>query len=153
MILPISRRARAEWSPAPAAVPATDEEKTAGERSRDDVAVYQGGALRRCSTGCPPTPCRSSTSLSGCAVADIHLSCGWFSSARLVNPSAFHQMGFEGCQIYHFKNSFQIYENKVICSTNILQLPQCSNFPLKNSKMEKLAGGRRHSANRRSLVR
>ncbi|EPS64003.1 hypothetical protein M569_10779, partial [Genlisea aurea] len=35
----------------------------------------------------------------GCDVAGIHLACGWFSSARLVNPRVFKRVRFNDCVV------------------------------------------------------
>ncbi|KAG8385861.1 hypothetical protein BUALT_Bualt03G0089200 [Buddleja alternifolia] len=38
--------------------------------------------------------------LSGtCSISDIHLSCGWFSSARLINPRIFRRIGYDDCLV------------------------------------------------------
>ncbi|KAL0905360.1 hypothetical protein M5K25_023773 [Dendrobium thyrsiflorum] len=34
---------------------------------------------------------------SGCSMAMIHLSCGWFSSARQINPTVLRRLGFNDC--------------------------------------------------------
>ncbi|MCL7026110.1 hypothetical protein MKW94_017227 [Papaver nudicaule] len=34
-----------------------------------------------------------------CSAYDIHLSCGWFSSARLINPSHFRRLRFDDCLV------------------------------------------------------
>lgn len=36
---------------------------------------------------------------SGCNISGIHLSCGWFSSARLVNPRIFKRLRFDDCLV------------------------------------------------------
>ncbi|KAK6120555.1 hypothetical protein DH2020_045702 [Rehmannia glutinosa] len=37
--------------------------------------------------------------VSGCDISAIHLSCGWFSSARLVNPRVFKRLRFDDCLV------------------------------------------------------
>lgn len=37
------------------------------------------------------------TCVSGCAPSHIHLHCGWFASARLVNPTTFKRLAFDDC--------------------------------------------------------
>ncbi|KAL7139633.1 hypothetical protein ABFS83_09G066200 [Erythranthe nasuta] len=37
--------------------------------------------------------------VSGCDISAIHLSCGWFSSARLVNPRVFKRVHFDDCLV------------------------------------------------------
>ncbi|KAE9587439.1 hypothetical protein Lal_00031793 [Lupinus albus] len=35
--------------------------------------------------------------VSGCDISGIHLSCGWFSSARLINPKLFKRLHYNDC--------------------------------------------------------
>ncbi|KAL3631722.1 Protein TAPETUM DETERMINANT 1 [Castilleja foliolosa] len=37
--------------------------------------------------------------ISGCDISAIHLTCGWFSSARLINPAVFKRLGFNDCLV------------------------------------------------------
>ncbi|KAK6148046.1 hypothetical protein DH2020_018958 [Rehmannia glutinosa] len=37
--------------------------------------------------------------VSGCDISAIHLTCGWFSSARLVNPRVFKRLRFDDCLV------------------------------------------------------
>ncbi|XP_044499176.1 TPD1 protein homolog 1-like [Mangifera indica] len=39
------------------------------------------------------------TCVSGCAPSDIHLRCGWFASARIVNPRIFKRLSFDDCLV------------------------------------------------------
>ncbi|KAL3521828.1 hypothetical protein ACH5RR_014662 [Cinchona calisaya] len=34
-----------------------------------------------------------------CSISDIHLSCGWFSSARLINPQIFRRIAYDDCLV------------------------------------------------------
>nr|XP_016436447.1 PREDICTED: TPD1 protein homolog 1-like [Nicotiana tabacum] len=34
-----------------------------------------------------------------CTVSNIHLSCGWFSSARLINPRIFRRLSYNDCLV------------------------------------------------------
>ena len=34
-----------------------------------------------------------------CNIAAIHLKCGWFSSAKLINPKVFRRLGFDDCLV------------------------------------------------------
>ncbi|CAI9292459.1 unnamed protein product [Lactuca saligna] len=34
-----------------------------------------------------------------CIISDIHLSCGWFSSARLINPNIFKRISYNDCLV------------------------------------------------------
>lgn len=38
-------------------------------------------------------------SSSSCAPSDIHLHCGWFASARIVNPSFFKRLSYDDCLV------------------------------------------------------
>ncbi|URE12988.1 hypothetical protein MUK42_06025 [Musa troglodytarum] len=67
--------------------------------SKDDIVVHQGAT--------PPLPSGIPTytvvvlnlcpSRGGCAMAHIHLTCGAFSSARLVNPRIFRRLRVNDC--------------------------------------------------------
>lgn len=35
----------------------------------------------------------------GCSISNIHLSCGWFSSARLINPNLFRRICYDDCLV------------------------------------------------------
>ncbi|CAL0319820.1 unnamed protein product [Lupinus luteus] len=37
--------------------------------------------------------------VSGCNISGIHLSCGWFSSARLINPKLFKRLRYNDCLV------------------------------------------------------
>ncbi|KAL9410163.1 hypothetical protein AB3S75_044008 [Citrus x aurantiifolia] len=39
------------------------------------------------------------TCVSGCAPSDIHLHCGWFASARVVNPRTFKRVSYDDCLV------------------------------------------------------
>ncbi|KVH96759.1 hypothetical protein Ccrd_001150 [Cynara cardunculus var. scolymus] len=34
-----------------------------------------------------------------CTISDIHLSCGWYSSARLINPNIFRRIAYNDCLV------------------------------------------------------
>ena len=91
-----------------------------GGCSMDDIAIFQG------ETGPLPDGIPSFTvqifnlCLGGCAMRDIHVSCGWFASATLVNPKLFKRLGYDDCIVnsgnplhagesltFHYANSFQ----------------------------------------------
>ncbi|XP_057415939.1 TPD1 protein homolog 1-like [Lotus japonicus] len=68
--------------------------------SNDDIVIYQGEV--------PPLPngipsyavqimnmCPSDD----CEIADIRVHCGWFSSARLINPSVFRRLDYDDCLV------------------------------------------------------
>ncbi|RZC59702.1 hypothetical protein C5167_007003 [Papaver somniferum] len=69
-----------------------------GERcSKSDIVVSQGST--------PPLPNGIPTytveimnvCTKGCDISNIHLSCGWFSSARLINPRVFKRIRYNDC--------------------------------------------------------
>ncbi|GLJ48869.1 hypothetical protein SUGI_1030660 [Cryptomeria japonica] len=35
----------------------------------------------------------------GCSIAEIHLTCGWFSSARMINPKLFKRLNYNDCLV------------------------------------------------------
>ncbi|KAG5537244.1 hypothetical protein RHGRI_024630 [Rhododendron griersonianum] len=37
--------------------------------------------------------------VTGCDISGIHLSCGWFSSARLINPRVFKRLRYNDCLV------------------------------------------------------
>ncbi|XP_022723126.1 TPD1 protein homolog 1-like [Durio zibethinus] len=39
------------------------------------------------------------TCVSGCPPSDIHLHCGWFASARIVNPRTFKRVSYDDCLV------------------------------------------------------
>ncbi|OAY80809.1 TPD1 protein [Ananas comosus] len=67
--------------------------------TREDVAVYQG-ATAPLPNGIPTYTVEVlNACASGCAVSDIHVACGWFSSARLINPRLFRRLRFDDCLV------------------------------------------------------
>ncbi|KAG7951366.1 hypothetical protein I3843_12G003800 [Carya illinoinensis] len=71
-----------------------------GERcSKDDIEVTQGP------TGPLPSGIPTYTveiinvCFTGCDISGIHLSCGWFSSAHLINPNIFKRLGYDDCLV------------------------------------------------------
>ncbi|EOY28954.1 Tapetum determinant 1, putative isoform 2 [Theobroma cacao] len=35
----------------------------------------------------------------GCSISNIHVSCGWFSSVRLINPTVFRRLHYDDCLV------------------------------------------------------
>ncbi|KAJ3673614.1 hypothetical protein LUZ60_005606 [Juncus effusus] len=67
--------------------------------SKDDVVLYQG-VSSPLPSGIPTYTVQIlNVRMSGCAVSDIHVSCGWFSSARLINPSVFRRLRYDDCLV------------------------------------------------------
>ncbi|CAH1428544.1 unnamed protein product [Lactuca virosa] len=67
----------------------------------------------------------------GCDISGIHLSCGWFSSARLINPHLFKRLHYDDCLVnngkplvnghtisFQYANTFRypLSVSSVICS-------------------------------------
>ncbi|XP_024360234.1 uncharacterized protein [Physcomitrium patens] len=65
--------------------------------SNKDISIFQG---RDTSSGIPQCIVQiSNTCLSDCAPSDIHVLCGWFASALLVNPNTFRRIGYNDCHV------------------------------------------------------
>lgn len=39
------------------------------------------------------------TCVHGCATSNIHLHCGWFASAKMVNPNTFKRLSYDDCLV------------------------------------------------------
>lgn len=71
--------------------------------SKDDIVIYQGQV--------PPLPSGiplytvqiTNMCASDCNIANIRLHCGWFSSARLINPTVFRRVGYNDCLVNNGK--------------------------------------------------
>ncbi|XP_068304930.1 TPD1 protein homolog 1-like [Pyrus communis] len=67
--------------------------------SKADIVINQGPT--------PPLPSGIPTytveimnmCVTGCDISHIHLTCGWFSSARLVNPKIFKRLRYNDCLV------------------------------------------------------
>ncbi|TKY73682.1 TAPETUM DETERMINANT 1 [Spatholobus suberectus] len=67
--------------------------------SKSDIVISQGPT--------PPLPNGIPTytveimnmCVSGCDISGIHLRCGWFSSARLINPKVFKRLRYNDCLV------------------------------------------------------
>ncbi|TKY53935.1 TPD1 protein-like 1 [Spatholobus suberectus] len=67
--------------------------------SKVDIVIYQGQV--------PPLPSGipayrvqiMNMCASDCNIANIRLHCGWFSSARLINPRVFRRLGYDDCLV------------------------------------------------------
>ncbi|XP_039126538.1 TPD1 protein homolog 1-like [Dioscorea cayenensis subsp. rotundata] len=70
--------------------------------SRDDIVLIQG-ATPPLPSGIPTYTVEVLNTCVGddpsCAISGIHISCGWFSSARLINPSVFRRLSFNDCLV------------------------------------------------------
>ncbi|KAI4298804.1 hypothetical protein L6164_032322 [Bauhinia variegata] len=67
--------------------------------SKNDIVIYQGQAAPLPS-GIPSYAVQiMNVCASDCGVSNIHVHCGWFSSARLVNPGVFRRLHFDDCLV------------------------------------------------------
>ncbi|KAJ3671833.1 hypothetical protein LUZ60_007912 [Juncus effusus] len=90
--------------PQPALHPSDVSTQRVGSDSctKDDIVIYQG-ATSPLPNGIPTYTVQVLNVCTGkpdCTIGKIHLSCGWFSSARLVNPRVFRRLGFNNCLVY-----------------------------------------------------
>ncbi|KAM3283528.1 TPD1 protein 1 [Capsicum chacoense] len=68
--------------------------------SKDIIQVNQG-ATAPLPSGIPTyTVIIENACYSGsCSISNIHMSCGWFSSARLINPRVFRRLSYNDCLV------------------------------------------------------
>ncbi|XP_059639925.1 TPD1 protein homolog 1-like [Cornus florida] len=67
--------------------------------SKDNIVVFQG-PTSPLPNGIPTYTVQIlNVCVSGCSISNIHLSCGWFSSARLINPSVFKRICYDDCLV------------------------------------------------------
>ncbi|KAJ0988781.1 hypothetical protein J5N97_007137 [Dioscorea zingiberensis] len=68
--------------------------------SKDDILLIQG-ATPPLPSGIPTYTVEVLNTCTGsdprCAISRIHISCGWFSSARLINPGIFRRLRYNDC--------------------------------------------------------
>ncbi|KAI3466500.1 hypothetical protein Pfo_023163 [Paulownia fortunei] len=71
-----------------------------GPCSKDKILVFQG-ATSALPSGIPTYTVEiQNVCLSGsCSISNIHLRCGWFSSARLINPRIFRRIKYDDCLV------------------------------------------------------
>ncbi|KAK6945776.1 hypothetical protein RJ641_013320 [Dillenia turbinata] len=68
-------------------------------RPGEDLTVVQG-QTPHLPNGIPAfTVMISNTCQTGCNISNIHLHCGWFSSAILVNPKIFRRLAYNDCLV------------------------------------------------------
>ncbi|XP_020869942.1 TPD1 protein homolog 1 isoform X1 [Arabidopsis lyrata subsp. lyrata] len=67
--------------------------------SKDDIVLFQG-STNPLPSGVPSYTVEIFNScVSDCNIAEIHVSCGWFSSVRLVNPRVFRRLDYDDCLV------------------------------------------------------
>ncbi|XP_059306789.1 TPD1 protein homolog 1-like isoform X2 [Lycium ferocissimum] len=71
--------------------------------SKSDIVINQGPTAPLPS-GIPTYTVEiMNVCVSGCDISGIHLKCGWFSSARLINPRIFKRLRFDDCLVNNGK--------------------------------------------------
>ncbi|KAK1379819.1 TPD1 protein-like [Heracleum sosnowskyi] len=67
--------------------------------SKSSINVFQGQTAPLPS-GIPTyTATVENICVTGCTISNIHLSCGWFSSARSINPRVFRRLSYNDCLV------------------------------------------------------
>ncbi|KAK9681424.1 hypothetical protein RND81_10G001100 [Saponaria officinalis] len=88
--------------------------------SNEDIIIIQG-ASSPLPSGIPTYTVEiMNACLSGCSICNIHVRCGWFSSARLIDPNVFRRLCYDDCLVndgnplaagetlsFQYANSFQ----------------------------------------------
>ncbi|KAL2459323.1 TPD1 protein-like protein 1-like [Forsythia ovata] len=71
--------------------------KLHGICSNRDISISQSRYL---TSGIPQYVVQIvNTCVFGCAPSNIHLHCGWFASARIVNPRSFKRVSYDDCLV------------------------------------------------------
>ncbi|KAF3785457.1 TPD1 protein-like protein 1 [Nymphaea thermarum] len=67
--------------------------------SKSAIVLYQGDGAPL-PNGIPTYTVEIlNTCPSGCHISSIHVACGWFSTARLINPAIFRRVGYNNCLV------------------------------------------------------
>ncbi|KAF3787230.1 TAPETUM DETERMINANT 1 protein [Nymphaea thermarum] len=67
--------------------------------SEQDVALHQA-ATTPLPSGIPTYTVRIiNVCVTGCSISDVHLACGWFSTARSINPAIFRRLRYNDCLV------------------------------------------------------
>ncbi|KAK7387677.1 hypothetical protein VNO78_22467 [Psophocarpus tetragonolobus] len=67
--------------------------------SKEEIVIYEG-EVPPLPSGIPAYTVQiMNMCASDCKIAKIHLHCGWFSSARLINPRVFRRLGYDDCLV------------------------------------------------------
>ncbi|GAB4826471.1 hypothetical protein Ancab_033366 [Ancistrocladus abbreviatus] len=71
--------------------------------SKDNILIFQG-PTSPLPSGIPTYTVEIlNACVSGCSISNIHVSCGWFSSARLINPNVFRRLYYDDCLVNNGK--------------------------------------------------
>ncbi|RYR30759.1 hypothetical protein Ahy_B01g055532 [Arachis hypogaea] len=74
-----------------------DVEMHSGSCTNKDISISQS---RESASGIPEYIVQIvNTCVSECAPYDIHLRCGWFASARVINPRLFKRLSYDDCLV------------------------------------------------------
>ncbi|KAL4363693.1 hypothetical protein GQ457_04G036010 [Hibiscus cannabinus] len=124
-----------------------------GERcSKADIVINQG-ATSPLPSGIPTYTVEiMNVCVSGCDISGIHFSCGWFSSARLINPNTFRRLRYNDCLVNDGKPlmkggtlSFQ-YANTFLYPLSVSRV-----WPLPDTATSNLAAQGRESLLRKDM--
>ncbi|RHN73058.1 hypothetical protein MtrunA17_Chr2g0294401 [Medicago truncatula] len=75
-----------------------DFEMPSGSCTKRDISISQS---KGSTSGIPQYIVQIvNTCVSGCAPYDIHLHCGWFASARIINPKLFKRLSYDDCLVH-----------------------------------------------------
>ncbi|GAB2224739.1 hypothetical protein Droror1_Dr00005509 [Drosera rotundifolia] len=67
--------------------------------SRDSISIFQG-PTEPLPNGIPTYTVQiQNVCITGCSICNIHLSCGWFSTARLIDPNVFRRVDYDDCVV------------------------------------------------------
>ncbi|KAK9757079.1 hypothetical protein RND81_01G138200 [Saponaria officinalis] len=67
--------------------------------SNEDIIIIQG-ASSPLPSGIPTYTVEiMNACLSGCSIYNIHVRCGWFSSAMLIDPNVFRRLCYDDCLV------------------------------------------------------
>ncbi|KAG8379467.1 hypothetical protein BUALT_Bualt07G0091500 [Buddleja alternifolia] len=67
--------------------------------SKSDIVISQG-PTQPLPNGIPTYTVEiMNVCVSGCDISAVHVSCGWFSSARILNPRVFKRLRFDDCLV------------------------------------------------------
>ncbi|KAJ6688415.1 PROTEIN TAPETUM DETERMINANT 1 [Salix koriyanagi] len=79
---------------------ATEEPNRIGEKCTGADIVVSQGPTAPLSSGIPTYTVQIMNMCStGCDISGIHLNCGWFSSARLIDPKIFKRLRYNDCLV------------------------------------------------------
>ncbi|XP_050214010.1 LOW QUALITY PROTEIN: TPD1 protein homolog 1-like [Mercurialis annua] len=65
--------------------------------SKADIVIYEG-TISPLPNGVPSYTVQILNTCD-CSISNIHVSCGWFSSLRLISPSVFRRIFFDDCLV------------------------------------------------------